>query len=137
MTKVLNVVAAIIEHNGKILLARRPETGDQAGYWEFPGGKVEAGETQPEALMRELQEELAIEAEIGRYIATQEWEVVGRIIALHAWHVSQFIGMPVALCHSELMWCTLTQAQHYADNSQLAPADIPLLAAFEAQYTAR
>ena len=65
MLKNFDVVAAIIESEGKILLARRPENGDQPGLWEFPGGKVEAGETQPAALARELLEELGITAQIG------------------------------------------------------------------------
>ncbi|MCS3429571.1 pyrimidine (deoxy)nucleoside triphosphate diphosphatase [Klebsiella sp. BIGb0407] len=130
MTKVLDVVAAIIEHNGNILLARRPETGDQPGYWEFPGGKVEASETQPQALARELQEELGITAKIGRYIASQQWQVADRIIHLHAWHVTEFTGVPTPLCHSELRWCSQLDAQDCADRHKLAPADIPLLAAF-------
>ena len=130
MSKVLDVVAAIIEHNGNILLARRPDSGDQPGYWEFPGGKLEANETQPQALARELQEELGITAEIGRYIASHQCQVADRIIILHAWHVRVFTGEPAALCHSELRWCSLTEAQHYADSHKLAPADIPLLAAF-------
>lgn len=61
----IDVVAAIIERNGKILLAQRDSHRDQAGLWEFPGGKVEAGESQPQALMRELGEELNIDAIIG------------------------------------------------------------------------
>ena len=134
MTHVIAVVAAIIEQNGKILLARRPDSGDQAGYWEFPGGKVDTGETQPQALARELHEELAIDAKIGRYVASQQCQVGERTIILHAWHVSEFHGEPLALCHSELQWCSLPQAQAYADNQKLAPADIPLLAAFMAQY---
>lgn len=137
MTKVLDVVAAMIEHNGNILLARRPETGDQPGYWEFPGGKVEINETQPQALARELQEELGINAEIGRYIASHQCQVADRIIILHAWHVREFTGDPVALCHSELRWCSLTEAQQYADSHKLAPADIPLLAAFMAANPAK
>ena len=130
MTKVLDVVAAIIEHNGNILLARRPESGDQPGYWEFPGGKVETNETQPQALARELQEELGIVARIGCYIASQQWQVADRSIILHAWHVTEFSGVPTPLCHSELRWCSLLEAQEYADSHKLAPADIPLLAAF-------
>jgi len=137
MTRILDVVAAIIEHNGKILLARRPESGDQAGYWEFPGGKLEAGETQQQALARELQEELGINAEIGGYIASQQWQVKDSLIVLHAWHVSQFTGTPQTLCHSELIWCSLAQAQEYADSQKLAPADIPLLTAFKALHTTR
>lgn len=62
MIKKLDVVAAIIERDGKILLAQRPDHADQAGFWEFAGGKVEPGETQPQALIRELREELGIDA---------------------------------------------------------------------------
>lgn len=137
MVKVLDVVAAIIEHNGNILLARRPETGDQPGYWEFPGGKVEVGESQPQALERELLEELGIYAQVGHYIASHQCDVAGRIIRLHAWHVRQFTGVITALCHSELVWCPLTRVEDYAAGDQLAPADIPLLNAFMAEYAAR
>lgn len=62
MLKTLDVVCAILERDGKILLAQRPLHADQPGLWELAGGKVEAGETQPEALARELREELGIEA---------------------------------------------------------------------------
>ena len=124
--KTIDVVAAIIEQNGKILLARRPESGDQAGLWEFPGGKVDGTESQPEALVRELAEELAIYATVGDYVASHQREVSGRVIHLHAWHVAQFHGEMKALCHSELAWCLPAEAFDY----DLAPADIPLLEAF-------
>lgn len=124
--KTIDVVAAIIEHNDKILLARRPQGGDQAGLWEFPGGKVDAGESQPQALVRELKEELMIEALVGDYIASHKREVSGRIVHLHAWHVGEFSGELTALCHSELAWCIPAEAFDY----DLAPADIPLLEAF-------
>lgn len=133
MLKNLDVVAAIIEREGKILLARRPENGDQPGLWEFPGGKVETGETQPEALARELLEELGIAAQISGYVASHQREVSGRMIHLHAWHVEAFSGAPIAHCHSELVWCEPPEALDYA----LAPADIPLLKAFMASRGAR
>lgn len=88
--KTLDVVAAIIERDGKILLAQRPLHADQSGMWEFAGGKVESGESQPEALFRELREELGIEAVVGRYIASHQREVSGRLIHLHAWHVPSY-----------------------------------------------
>lgn len=128
MLKTIDVVAAIIEQNGKILLAQRPPHADQAGLWEFAGGKVEAGESQPEALVRELQEELAIHAWPGRYVASHQREVSGRIIHLHAWHVPHFDGEIIAREHSALVWCTPEEAFGYA----LAPADVPLLEAFMA-----
>ncbi|EJF31618.1 MULTISPECIES: pyrimidine (deoxy)nucleoside triphosphate diphosphatase [Enterobacteriaceae] len=133
MLKNLDVVAAVIEREGKILLARRPENGDQPGLWEFPGGKVERGETQPEALARELLEELGITAQISGYVASHQREVNGRMIHLHAWHVEAFSGEPIAHCHSELVWCEPPEALGYA----LAPADVPLLKAFMASRGAR
>lgn len=71
MIKKLDVVAAIIERDGKILLAQRPAHADQAGLWEFAGGKVEPGETQPQALVRELREELGIDRRLYRQPSTR------------------------------------------------------------------
>lgn len=133
MQKIIDVVAAIIERDGKILLAQRPAGSDQPGLWEFPGGKVEPGESQPQALIRELREELAIEAQPAGYVASQQKAVCGRIINLHAWHVLAFSGEPTALEHSALAWVAPDAASGYS----LAPADIPLLAAFRALYAAR
>lgn len=128
MLKTIDVVAAIIEQDGKILLAQRPLHADQAGLWEFAGGKVEAGESQPQALVRELQEELAIHAYPASYIASHQREVSGRMIHLHAWHVPHYDGEIIAREHSALVWCTPQEALNY----NLAPADIPLLKAFMA-----
>jgi (d)CTP diphosphatase len=66
MLKIIDVVAAIIERDGKILLAQRPNKATRRDC-EFAGGKVEPGETQPQALVRELREELGIEATPGDY----------------------------------------------------------------------
>lgn len=90
--KMIEVVAAIIERDGKILLAQRPAHSDQAGLWEFAGGKVEPDESQRQALVRELREELGIEAAVSEYVASHQREVSGRIIHLHAWHVPDFHG---------------------------------------------
>ena len=126
MLKTVDVVAAIIEKDNKILLAQRPAHADQPGMWEFAGGKVEAGETQSEALVRELHEELGIHAQPGEYVASHQREVSQRLINLHAWHVPAFSGALTAHYHSALVWCTPQEALTYA----LAPADIPLLNAF-------
>ncbi len=126
MMKTLDVVAAILERDGKILLAQRPAHTDQPGMWEFAGGKVEPGESQPQALRRELHEELGIEAVVGQYVASHQREVSGRIIHLHAWHVPDYQGELHAHEHQQLVWCLPEEALTYP----LAPADIPLLQAF-------
>ena len=59
------VVAALIERGGEVLVARRKEKGERAGLWEFPGGKVEAGEGERAALARELREELGVRVQVG------------------------------------------------------------------------
>ncbi|MFQ0833027.1 pyrimidine (deoxy)nucleoside triphosphate diphosphatase [Citrobacter gillenii] len=124
--KTLDVVAAILERDGKILLAQRPAHADQPGMWEFAGGKVEPGESQPQALRRELHEELGIEAIVGQYVASHQREVSGRIIHLHAWHAPDYQGELHAHEHQQLVWCLPEEALTYP----LAPADIPLLQAF-------
>jgi (d)CTP diphosphatase len=126
MLKTVDVVAAIIEKDNKILLAQRPAHADQPGMWEFAVGKVEAGETQSEALVRELHEELGIHAQPGEYVASHQREVSQRLINLHAWHVPAFSGALTAHYHSALVWCTPEDAFGF----NLAPADIPLLEAF-------
>lgn len=126
MMKTLDVVAAILERDGKILLTQRPAHADQPGMWEFAGGKVEPGESQPQALRRELHEELGIEAIVGQYVASHQREVSGRIIHLHAWHVPDYQGELHAHEHQQLVWCLPEEALTYP----LAPADIPLLQAF-------
>lgn len=133
MLKTIDVVAAIIERDGKILLAQRPEHGDQAGLWEFAGGKVEAGESQQQALVRELREELGIEAEPDAYVASHQREVSGRIINLHGWRVTTFSGTLTRLHHTALIWCKPEDALNWP----LAPADIPLLHAFILLHAAR
>ncbi|CAI1541254.1 pyrimidine (deoxy)nucleoside triphosphate diphosphatase [Serratia liquefaciens] len=127
--KIIDVVAAIIEKNGKILLAQRDADSDQAGLWEFPGGKVEVGESQPQALARELDEELGIVASVGNYVASNTWQQTERVIRLHAWRVEAFSGELQNRCHADFVWITPEQAFDYP----LAPADVPLLMAYIAR----
>lgn len=129
--KRLDVVAAIIERNGKILLAQRGAGQDQAGLWEFPGGKVEPGESQPDALYRELREELAIDCRVAEYVASSRIHLNQREIHLHAWRVQITDGEPTPQEHAALHWVIPQQAAGYA----LAPADVPLLDAYLALLT--
>lgn len=124
--KTIDVVAALIEREGKLLLARRDASSDQAGLWEFPGGKVEAGESQPAALIRELREEMNITAQIAGFVATSELHQPERLIRLHGWRVSSFTGTISLQCHSEVCWVAPQEVRSF----ELAPADVPLIDAY-------
>ena len=71
--KTVNMVAAVIVHNGKVYATERGY-GEFKGGWEFPGGKIEKGETPEMALKREIEEELATEISVGQYLGTVEYD---------------------------------------------------------------
>ena len=99
------VVAALIRKAGLILICRRKTDQPHALKWEFPGGKLEAGETPQAALRRELQEELAIEARIGREVERYEFCYPGgKPILLIFYAVEEFAGEPRNCVFHEIRW---------------------------------
>lgn len=99
------VVAAVIDRNGLVLIGQRKRTGQHPLRWEFPGGKVEPGETTEAALARELAEELAIRARIGGEIMRYEYQYSGRSPILLIFHqVSEFEGEPQNLDFEQIVW---------------------------------
>lgn len=99
------VVAAIIRRGGRILICRRSAHQAHALKWEFPGGKVEAGESPPEALVRELREELAIRARIGDEVERYEYCYPGKSPILLIFHaVDDFEGEPRNCVFHEIRW---------------------------------
>lgn len=99
------VVAAIIRRDGRILICRRSAHQAHALKWEFPGGKVEAGESPPEALGRELREELAIRARIGDEVERYEYRYPGKSPILLIFHaVDDFEGEPRNCVFHEIRW---------------------------------
>jgi len=101
----MNVVAAIIERNGRVLICQRKAGQRFAGKWEFPGGKVEAEEEFTAALARELREELAISASIGDEIARYEYAYNGRRpLQLIFFRVTEFEGEPVNVIFEQIRW---------------------------------
>jgi 8-oxo-dGTP diphosphatase len=100
------VAAGLIERNGQILIARR-RSGDTHGLkWEFPGGKVELGESPEECVKRELREELTIEAEVGDLFCAVDHDYPDFSIRLIVYRILGFAGDPIALEHSEIRWVT-------------------------------
>lgn len=101
----MNVVAAIIERDGKVLICQRKMGKPFGGKWEFPGGKVEAHEEFASALERELREELAIHAVIGNELARYQYSYPGRRpIQLIFFSVTAFEGEPVNVIFEEIRW---------------------------------
>jgi len=128
VAQVVDVVAAVIlAPDGRFLLARRPEGKPYAGYWEFPGGKVEAGETLFHALARELQEELGIEVERADPWLVRFFEYVHASVKLHFFRVVAWHGEPHGREGQELSW----QTPGSVEVAPLLLANGPILRALE------
>jgi len=116
------VAAALFDSRGLVLLAERPAGKHMAGWWEFPGGKVGEGESDSEALVRELREELGIESRAHRAIATMSHEYPDRIVELVLWHASTG-DTPRGLDGQQLKWVDCQSL----GSERLLPADLPLI----------
>jgi 8-oxo-dGTP diphosphatase len=101
----MDVVAAVIERDGRILICQRKRGGRHPLKWEFPGGKIEPGEDSRSALARELREELQIEARIGAALHTGTVHYPGGApIHLQFYGVTEFSGDPVNLQFEQIIW---------------------------------
>jgi mutator protein MutT len=125
----IQVCAAIIERDGLIMSARRKPGTHLAGYWEFPGGKIEPGESPEACLARELHEELGITAQIGAYIGESLHDYGSRVIRLRAFRVTDFEGEIQLFEHDAIQWLTPDELT----TVDWAPADIPLVKQYQAQ----
>jgi 8-oxo-dGTP diphosphatase len=125
VTKITEVAAAVIERPGEFLLAQRPEGKAYAGYWEFPGGKIEAGEDTRAALVRELEEELGIRVTTATPWITRMYTYTHATVRLHFWRVSAWQGEPKPLEDQDIRW----QRVGAPDVSPMLPANAPVLAA--------
>jgi 8-oxo-dGTP diphosphatase len=128
-TMLFVVAAALTNQAGEILLQKRPEGRQMAGLWEFPGGKVEAGESPESALVRELNEELGIQVEpqnlIPLIFASEPLE--GRNLLLLLYRCNSWRGEPEALDAAEIRWLRPQDMPALP----MPPADIPLVSALE------
>ncbi|WP_062534994.1 Nudix family hydrolase, partial [Mizugakiibacter sediminis] len=124
--KALHVVAGVLaDAEGRVLLAQRPPGRHQAGRWEFPGGKVEPGESAHAALARELREELGIEAQGFEPLIAVPWRYPEKTIRLEALRVAAWTGEPHPHDAAALRWAPPREI----DAATMPPADRPLLAA--------
>jgi 8-oxo-dGTP diphosphatase len=100
----IKVTAAVIENGGKVLIARRKKGDRFEGLWEFPGGKIEAGENPRECLRRELREEMDVEAEAGELLCSVPFETSGLSIELMAFRTRLSPGDVRCHDHDEIRW---------------------------------
>lgn len=121
MTKIIPVAAAAILKNGKYLCTQRAEEKQLGGYWEFPGGKIEAGETPETALIREIKEELSADIKILRYINEAQYTYEFGTVVMKTFEV-ELISDKITLSeHQNHKWLLPSEF----DTLTWAPVDIP------------
>ena len=121
------VAAALFDSQRRVLLAERPAGKHMAGWWEFPGGKVAAGEADAEALVRELREELGIDSRPDAELMTLVHEYPDRVVELVLWRASVISGQPRGLDGQQLKWV----APDALAEERLLEADRPFIAALQ------
>jgi 8-oxo-dGTP diphosphatase len=126
-----NVAAGILcDAEGRILIAERLGGGPFQGLWEFPGGKIGAGETSAEALSRELAEELGIEVTCCATFMNLRHEYDDRIVTIEFFIVSDWVSEPVGREGQALRWVP----REKLDANELLPADVPVIEALQQQH---
>jgi 8-oxo-dGTP diphosphatase len=98
------VTAAILEQEGRVFIAKRRPGKHMGGKWEFPGGKIEPGESAEESLARELREELGVEAVVGVFLCRCSYAGDGVSLDLLVYRASIVSGTPQLLEHQEMSW---------------------------------
>lgn len=124
--KVIDVTAGIIERAGKILIAKRKKGKHLEGFWEFPGGKIEDGESPEECLVRELGEEFSIKVKVLGFVGESIYMYADKTIRLLGYEVRYLSGDFVLKEHDEIKWVSKRGIAKY----KLAPADVPILSLY-------
>lgn len=119
----IDVTAAIIQQKKEILAARRKPAGHMGGYWEFPGGKIESGESPEQCLQRELKEELNIQTKIGSFFGESCYDYGTKEIRLLCYYAEYLGGTFSLRDHDAIRWLPV----HQLLSLRWAPADIALV----------
>jgi len=124
--KIVEVAAGVIYNpEGEILIAKRADNQHQGGLWEFPGGKIEQGESAQQALARELHEELAIEVRASEPLVRIAHDYADKSVVLNVWCVTAFSGEARGVEGQPLAWVSVDQLTDY----EFPAANEPIIAA--------
>lgn len=121
--KNIEVVGAAIMKNGRLFIAKRPDKGEVGLKWEFPGGKIEPGETPEQAILREIEEELETEIVVEKFIVTVEHQYQTFHLTMHVFLCHLKGKDPILEEHVDCKWITADQLYDY----DWAPADLKIL----------
>lgn len=119
----VRVVAGILQKDDKVLIARKAAGKSLEGYFEFPGGKIEEGETPEESLIRELMEEMSIKIKVNKYVGESIYDYGNIVVSLKGYTAEILEGKITLTDHDMYKWVNLSEINDY----KLAPADIPLV----------
>ncbi|HEX4058363.1 MAG TPA: (deoxy)nucleoside triphosphate pyrophosphohydrolase [Galbitalea sp.] len=133
MPKHIDVVGAVIVRNGLIFCAQRGPAGALAGKWEFPGGKLERGESAAAALVREIREELDCEIRVGDEITTTVHEYEFGVVNLTTYYCELAEGEPTLSEHGAALWLEPS----VLGSIEWAPADLAAVHLVQADLTSR
>ena len=128
-----HVVAALIWDGDKFMICQRPAHKARGLLWEFVGGKVEPGETLPQALIRECREELAVELQVGEVFMEVCHTYPDIEIVLTLYHATIASGTPQKIEHNDIRWITPTQIPDF----DFCPADVEILERITEEYGER
>lgn len=106
-------VAVIVNAQGEVLIDRRPAGGSFGGLWEFPGGKVEAGETVPECIVREVEEEIGIQVGVQELLLTLEHNYPQVRLTLAVYLCEHLAGEPQTIACDQVRWVTIAELRQY------------------------
>jgi 8-oxo-dGTP diphosphatase len=123
MKNIIKVTAAILEKDGRIIIAQRKRSDHLSGKWEFPGGKIEPGETPEACLARELKEEFEIDVAVGNHLGSTVYHYHHISIELMVYQASWVGGTITMNDHNAYRWVSVDQLTEF----DFAPADIPFV----------